>query len=77
MVLGQLMDTVLVIDNLDDFIMSSLISTTLIAVCFKATSVLLRRDDIIDVILILLREPCKPRDADEAAIQAKFNKFIR
>ncbi|XP_032667591.1 uncharacterized protein LOC116842453 [Odontomachus brunneus] len=68
---------IFVIDDMDDFIMNSLICTTIFAVCCKATITIIRRDAIIDLVQILSRKPCKPQDADEMAIQAKFDKFIR
>ncbi|XP_019698821.2 odorant receptor 46a isoform X1 [Harpegnathos saltator] len=77
LMLTQFMDLVLVVDNVDDFITNSLMFMTIVAVCCKATTALLRRDVIIDLMQTLSREPCKPQDADEAAIQMKFDEFIR
>ncbi|XP_029678991.1 odorant receptor Or2-like [Formica exsecta] len=37
----------------------------MIAVCCKATIVIIRRSAIIDLIQALLKEPCKPRNKDE------------
>ncbi|EFN79919.1 Odorant receptor 46a, isoform A [Harpegnathos saltator] len=73
----QFMDLVLVVDNVDDFITNSLMFMTIVAVCCKATTAMVRRDLIIDLVQTLSREPCKPQDADEAAIQTKFDEFIR
>ncbi|XP_025156405.1 odorant receptor 46a isoform X1 [Harpegnathos saltator] len=75
--LTQFMDLVLVVDNVDDFITNSLMFMTIVAVCCKATIAMLRRDVIIDLVQTLSREPCKPQDADEVAIQTKFDEFIR
>ncbi|EFN79915.1 Odorant receptor 46a, isoform A [Harpegnathos saltator] len=77
LVLTQFMDLVLVVDNVDDFITSSLMFMTIVAVCCKATTALLRRDVSIDLVQTLSRGPCKPQYADEAAIQTKFDEFIR
>jgi len=77
LMLTQFMDIVLVIDNMDDFTMNSFIFATIIAVCCKATVIVLRRNAIIKLTEILLKEPCKPRDADEVAIQRKVDEFIK
>ncbi|XP_019698824.2 odorant receptor 46a isoform X1 [Harpegnathos saltator] len=73
----QFMDLVLVVDKVDDFITNSLIFMTIVIVCCKATTAMVRRDMIIDLVQTLSRKPCKPQDADEAAIQTKFDEFIR
>jgi len=77
LMLTQFMDIVFVIDNMDDFTMNSLIFVSMISVCCKATLIVVRRNAIIKLTEILLKEPCKPRDADEVAIQGKVDEFIR
>jgi len=77
LMLTQLMDIILVIDNIDDFTMNSLIFMNMVAVCCKATVIVIRRNAIIELTEILLKEPCKPRDADEVAIQERLDEFIR
>ncbi|XP_014482547.1 PREDICTED: uncharacterized protein LOC106748489 [Dinoponera quadriceps] len=77
LMLTQLMDIVLIVDNMDDFTTNSLMLMTIVAVCCKATIAVLRRNGIISLVQMLLSDPCRPRDEDEFAIQAKFNKFIR
>ncbi|XP_011146336.2 odorant receptor Or2 [Harpegnathos saltator] len=77
LVLTQFMDIVLVVDNMDDFATNSLMFMTIVGVCCKATVAVLRRGAIIDLVGMLLTEPCKPRDEAEAAIQARFDEFIR
>ncbi|EFN79916.1 Odorant receptor 46a, isoform A [Harpegnathos saltator] len=75
--LTQFMDLVLVVDNVDDFITNSIMFMTIVAICCKAATVMLRRDVIIGLVQTLSREPCKPQDAVEVAIQTKFDEFIR
>lgn len=75
--LTQFMDIVFVVNNLDDFVVNSLLFVSMVAVCCKATIVIIRRSAIIDLIQVLLKEPCKPRDKDEITIQSKFDEFIR
>ncbi|XP_072743943.1 odorant receptor 46a-like [Anoplolepis gracilipes] len=77
LVLTQFMDIVLIIDNMDDFATNSLMFTTIVSVCCKATIAVVRRNAIIDLIETLLKDPCKPRNKAEMAIQMKFNEFIR
>lgn len=73
----QFMDILLVVNNIDDFATNILMFLTIVAVSCKATIVVVRRNAIINLVQTLLKPPCKPRDADEMAIQKKFNKFIR
>ncbi|EFN79920.1 Odorant receptor 46a, isoform A [Harpegnathos saltator] len=77
LVLTQLMDIVLIVDNIDDFTNNSLMLVSIISVCCKATVVVLRRGAITGLVEMLLTEPCRPRDEDELAIQARFDEFIR
>ncbi|XP_014485793.1 PREDICTED: uncharacterized protein LOC106750171 [Dinoponera quadriceps] len=75
--LTQFMDILLIVDNVDDFSNNSLMFVTFITVCCKSTIVILRRNSIIDLVEMLLRDPYKPRNKDELAIQTTFDKFIR
>ncbi|KYM75447.1 Putative odorant receptor 71a [Atta colombica] len=77
LVLTQFMDIVLIVDNIDDFATNTLMFLTIVAVCCKATVVVVRRNAIINLVQILLKAPYKPRDEDEVAIQTKFDKFIK
>lgn len=77
LMLTQFMDIVLIIDNMDDFVTNSLMFMTIVGVCCKATVAVLRRDEIIDLVQILQRDPCKPRNEAEQTIQGKFDEFIR
>jgi len=71
------MDIILIVDNMDDFATNSLMFMTIVGVCCKATVAVTRRDAIIDLVQILLTDPCKPRDEAESAIRARFDEFIR
>ncbi|XP_014485792.1 PREDICTED: odorant receptor Or1-like [Dinoponera quadriceps] len=77
LMLTQFMDILLIVDNVDDFTNNSLIFVSIITVCCKSTIIVLRRNAIIDLVEMLLRDPYKPRNEDELAIQATFDKFIR
>ncbi|XP_011705250.1 PREDICTED: putative odorant receptor 71a, partial [Wasmannia auropunctata] len=77
LVLTQFMDIIFVVNNINDFVTNTLMFFTIVAVCCKATVVVMRRNAIINLMQILLKAPYKPRDKDEVAIQTKFDKFIR
>ncbi|XP_071639465.1 odorant receptor 46a-like isoform X1 [Temnothorax longispinosus] len=77
LMITQFMDIVLVVDNIDDFTANTLMFLTIVAVCCKATVVVVRRNAIINIVQLLLKAPHKPRNEDEVAIQTKFDKFIR
>ncbi|XP_018058152.1 PREDICTED: odorant receptor Or1-like [Atta colombica] len=77
LVLTQFMDIIFVVNNVDDFATNTLMFLSIVVVCCKATVIVVRRNTIINLVQILLKAPHKPRDEDEIAIQAKFDKFIR
>lgn len=77
LMLTQFMDIAFVVDNMDDFATNSLMFMTIVGVCCKATVAVLRRDAIINLVGMLAKEPCKPSDETEMAIQTKFDEFIR
>lgn len=77
LMLTQFMDIVLIVDNMDDFAINSLMFMTIVGVCCKATVAVVRRNAIIDLVQMLLKDPCKPRNEAEVAIQMKFDEFIR
>ncbi|XP_067203545.1 odorant receptor 46a-like isoform X3 [Linepithema humile] len=77
LVTTQFMDVILVVDNIDDFSINILMCLTIIAVCCKATVIVVRRNAVIDLVQMLLKEPCKFQNEDEIAIQTKFDQFIR
>ncbi|KAG7189250.1 hypothetical protein KM043_008810 [Ampulex compressa] len=75
--LSQFLDLVLVVDNVDDFITNMLMFMTMVGITFKGTTAVLCYDDIFNLTNVLLKEPCKVRDAGEIRIQKKFDNFIR
>jgi len=75
--LTQFLDFLFVIDNIDDFVANCIMFVSVAAVVCKATVVVIRRNAIISLIQILLKDPCKPQDEDEIAIQTKFDQFVR
>jgi len=77
LVLTQFMDIILIVDNIDDFATNTLMFLTIVAVCCKATVVVVRRNAITNLMQVLMKTPCKPCDEDEVAIQSKYDMFIR
>nr|XP_012223385.1 PREDICTED: odorant receptor Or2-like [Linepithema humile] len=77
LVTTQFMDIILVVDNIDDFSTNILMCLTIIGVCCKATVIVVRQNAVIDLVQMLLLEPCKIQNEDEIAIQTKFDEFIR
>ncbi|KAG5321699.1 OR46A protein, partial [Acromyrmex heyeri] len=77
LVLTQFMDIILIVDNIDDFATNTLMFLTIVAVCCKATVVVVRRSAITNLVQVLMKTPCKPYDEDEVAIQTKYDMFIR
>lgn len=77
LMLTQFMDIVFIVDNIDDFATNSLMFMTIVSVCCKATIAVIRRNAIIDLVDMLLKDPCKPQNEAEGAIQMKFEEFIR
>ncbi|XP_025266801.1 odorant receptor 46a-like isoform X1 [Camponotus floridanus] len=77
LMLTQFMDIVLVVDNIDDFATNTLMFLTIVAICCKATVIIIRRNSIIRLVQKLLKAPYKPQDEDEMAVQTKCDKFIK
>ncbi|KAF3054595.1 Odorant receptor 007 [Nylanderia fulva] len=76
-VIIQLMDIILVIDNVDDFTTTSLLFLSDIACFCKATTIIIRRDKIINLIKTLQEKPCKPSSEEEINIQMEYDNLIR
>ncbi|GAB1867166.1 Odorant receptor [Camponotus japonicus] len=77
LMLTQLLDIILVIDNIDDFATNSLLLLSSVSVLFKATAVITRRDEIVNLIETLQKKPCKVYNEEENDIQMKFDCLIR
>lgn len=75
--LSQLVELLRSIDNVQEFIKSSLILLTTTNACAKVANILQKRDDIIKLISTLRADPCYARDNNEKIIQEKFNVLIR
>jgi len=75
--LVQLMDIVLVVNNINDFSSTSLMFLTAVSTFCKAVTVVIRRDEIINLIKILEEKPCKPNNKKEINIQMKYDNLIR
>ncbi|KAG7189249.1 hypothetical protein KM043_008809 [Ampulex compressa] len=72
-----LLHELLVVDNVDDFITNMLMFMAMVSVTSKGTTAVFRYDDIFNLTKVLLKDPCKVRDAGESRIQKKFDNFIR
>ncbi|GAB1867167.1 Odorant receptor [Camponotus japonicus] len=75
--LTQLLDIILVIENVDDFATTSLLLLSTVSVLFKATAVITRRHEIVNLIDTLQKKPCKACNEEENDIQMKFDCTIR
>ncbi|XP_011685419.1 PREDICTED: uncharacterized protein LOC105448495 [Wasmannia auropunctata] len=77
LLLTHLLYIILVVDNMEDLASCSSLFLSIINVLFKATVVIIRRDQIINLIEILQKEPCKACDKEEIDIQMKFDRLIK
>jgi len=77
LMLTQLLDIILVIDNVDDFAKNSLMFLSTVSVLFKAIAVIIRRDELVNLIETLQKKPCKAYNEEESDIQLKFDCMIR
>ncbi|XP_025266863.1 odorant receptor Or1-like [Camponotus floridanus] len=77
LMLTQLLDIILVIENVDDFATTSLLLLSTVSVLFKATAVITRRDEIVNLIETLQKKPCTVYNEEESDIQIKFDCLIR
>jgi len=68
---------IFIVENIEDYITNFLLLLTIISVLFKIAAVVTRRDQIVHVIQILRRRPCKARCEQEIDIQMKFDHLIR
>ncbi|KAL0112577.1 hypothetical protein PUN28_012112 [Cardiocondyla obscurior] len=73
----QFLDIIFVANNIDDFATNSSMFFSIMAVTCKATVVIVRRKEIINLIQTLMEKPHKPQNKDEVTIQTKFDKYIR
>lgn len=68
--LTQLMDIILVVDNMDDFVTTSLMFLSAFGAFCKAVTVIFitRRSEIINLVKILQKKSCKPNSEEEINI---------
>ncbi|XP_032676598.1 uncharacterized protein LOC116846627 [Odontomachus brunneus] len=76
-VLTQFMDMILVIDNMDDFATTNIMFFSAVGSTCKATTVVMHREQIINLIKILQEEPCKACNEEELAIQTRYDRLIK
>ncbi|XP_024886417.1 odorant receptor 22b-like [Temnothorax curvispinosus] len=74
--LSLLIDLTLITDNADDFCDSFLFIMDMLNACFKVFILLINRKNIIMIIDILMKKPCKPSTSTEINILYKFDKII-
>ncbi|XP_077264611.1 odorant receptor 67c-like isoform X3 [Temnothorax americanus] len=74
--LSLLIDITLITDNADDFCDSFFVVIDMLNSCFKVFILLINRKDIIMIIDILMKKPCKPSSSTEINILYKFDKSI-
>lgn len=65
------------VNNVDDFVENTYILVTAFVGCCKMTNMLICRKGVIDLVKILVEEPCASSDTEEMKIQAKYDKKIR
>lgn len=75
--LSQLMDLILTVDNADDFTDNFYMLLAMIVSCCKMFTLLMNRSNIVMLIDILVRKPCRPDQSDEIEIQQKFDRLIQ
>ncbi|XP_070156717.1 uncharacterized protein [Polyergus mexicanus] len=75
--LSQLMDLILTVDNADDFTDNFYMLLAMIVSCCKMFTLLMNRSNIVMLIDILVRKPCRPDQSDEIKIQQKFDRLIQ
>lgn len=75
--LSQLLDIILIANNRDDFCDNFSILIPMILVCFKLFNLLASRKNLMKLIDILNKEPCKPLGPNEIEIHNKFDKSMQ
>ncbi|KAL6422691.1 hypothetical protein ACFW04_010732 [Cataglyphis niger] len=75
--LSQLLDLILTVDNADDFTDNFYMLLAMIVSCCKMFTLLINRSNIVMLIDILVRKPCRPDQSDEIEIQQKFDRLIQ
>nr|XP_012228790.1 PREDICTED: LOW QUALITY PROTEIN: odorant receptor Or1 [Linepithema humile] len=75
--LSQLLDLILTVRNADDFTDNFYMLLAMIVSCCKMITLLINRSNIVMLIGILIRRPCKPVQPDEIEIQQKFDKLVQ
>ncbi|XP_039302413.1 uncharacterized protein LOC105199467 isoform X4 [Solenopsis invicta] len=76
-VLTQLIDTIFIVDNIDDFTTNLSLLLSAIAVYCKAVTATARRSEFISLIKMLQEKPCKACNEEEINIQMKYDRLIR
>ncbi|XP_032691309.1 putative odorant receptor 92a [Odontomachus brunneus] len=74
--LSQFMDIVLTVDNAEDFSDNFFVLLAMFISCCKLFSMLINRKNIITLLDILAKKPCRPLRSNEMKIQYKFDKDI-
>lgn len=75
--LSQLLDLLLNVDNPDDFTDNIYMLLAMFVSCCKMFTLLMNRNNIMMLIDILIKRPCKPIQSDEIKIQQKFDRLMQ
>ncbi|XP_011694238.1 PREDICTED: putative odorant receptor 85d [Wasmannia auropunctata] len=71
------MDLILTVDNADDFTENFYVTLAMVVSCCKMFSLLKNRNNIAELIDILMKKPCRPTEHDEIEIRQKFDNLIQ
>lgn len=75
--LSQLLDLILIVDNADDFTDNFYMLLAMFVSCCKMFTLLMNRGNIVTLIDILMRKPCRPVQSDEIDIYQRFDGLVQ
>lgn len=75
--LTELIDLVTSTSDIEEVASNSFMLLSMIGVCGKAVTVVIRRRLIVDLKTLLERDPCRPRNNAEVQIQNKFDHLVK
>nr|AXM05123.1 odorant receptor [Campoletis chlorideae] len=64
-------------DDIEVFANTSFIALTMIGICGKTSNILIKRQELIDLMESLRKAPCKPRNQEEMGIHEYFNRLTK
>lgn len=75
--LSEFLEFVHSLDDVNALADNSFMLLAMIGACGKATNILKKRGEIIELTNALQRDPFTPKSEDELAIQRKFDEMVR